>query len=246
MPASYGPAAPEDVAHPVMRMEWRDLTFLHWAYEPAVVHELLPSGLEPETYDGAAWVGLVPFRMVVRAPAGPALPWLSFFPETNVRTYVRGLDGRTGVWFFSLDAGRLPAVVTARATYRLPYFWSRMAVERGPDQVRYTSRRRWPGPAGAHSTVIVRPGAPWRPAELTAFDHYLTARFRLYAALPGMIAYSRAAHPPWPLQRAEVLRLDESLVTAAGLPRPVGAPVVHYSDGVEVRVSVPRPAGGRG
>ena len=105
------------------------LTFLHWRYPPETVQALLPDGLEVETFDGVAWVGLIPFLMDrVRPRWLPPVPWLSRFPETNVRTYVRGPDGRTGIWFFSLDAARLPAVLAARVGFGLPYYWSEMSV----------------------------------------------------------------------------------------------------------------------
>src|SRR5437764_4088089 len=111
-----------------MRMRWSEVTFLHWTYEPDRVQRLLPPGLTAETFDDSAWVGLVPFRMTVRASRGPAVPWVSFFPETNVRTYVRAVDGSTGIWFFSLDAAQPGAVVTARSWLGPPYEWARMAV----------------------------------------------------------------------------------------------------------------------
>ena len=113
-----------------MVQHWEELTFVHWRYPADVVQKALPAGLEVETFDGSAWIGLVPFAMRVRLPGSPSVPWVSEFPETNVRTYVRGPDGERGIWFFSLDAARLGAVVTARTTYRLPYFWSRMRVVR--------------------------------------------------------------------------------------------------------------------
>src|SRR5512135_1436091 len=143
-----GGEPPEPVKRPLMQMSWHTLTFLHWPYEPAWVQALLPPGLTAQTFDGRAWVGLVPFEMVVRWPGGPAVPWLSRFPETNVRTYVTGPDGTTGVWFLSLDAARLPAVAAARAGWGLPYYWNaQMSVVRRGDRVRYQSRRSWPWPA---------------------------------------------------------------------------------------------------
>src|SRR4051812_46149326 len=111
----------EPVRRPVMRQRWENLTFLHWRYRVADVRPLLPAGLEPDVYDGEAWVGLVPFRVRgLTLPKAPAVPWLSTFPETNVRTYVIDRTGRRGVWFFSLDAARLPAVAGARLLYGLP------------------------------------------------------------------------------------------------------------------------------
>src|SRR6266545_3145162 len=164
MPAPLAAA----VRRPVMLQHWRRLTFLHWPYPPPAVQALLPPGLEVETFDGAAWVGLVPFLMDgVRPPGVPPLPWASRFPETNVRTYALGPDGRGAIWFLSLDAARLGAVLTARASYALPYFWSRMSVGSGAppdpgvtgaagpapagprvDRLAYRGRRRWPRPAG--------------------------------------------------------------------------------------------------
>jgi uncharacterized protein YqjF (DUF2071 family) len=214
---------------------WECLTFLHWPYDLDLVQRLLPDGLTVEPYNGAAWVGLVPFRMTVRAPGTPPVPWASTFAETNVRTYVRGPDGRTGVWFLSLDASRLGAVVAARTTFRLPYYWSRMRAGRRGDTARYVSTRRWPGPRGARNEVEVTVGAP--VAAPTAFENYLTARFSLYD--PGL-RRAQAHHEPWPLRRATVRRLDPGLLTAAGLPAPTDEPTTHWSDGVEVRIGPPR------
>ena len=141
---TFGPDCPLVVDRQVMTNHWLNLTFLHWQYSAEVVQAMLPAGLTVETFDGAAWIGLVPFEMVVSLPHRGPVPWLSRFPETNVRTYVRAADGSTGVWFLSLDASRLPAVATARTTYRLPYFWSEMSVRSRTGHVDYASRRRWP------------------------------------------------------------------------------------------------------
>jgi uncharacterized protein YqjF (DUF2071 family) len=219
----------------VMRQEWRRLTFLHWPYDPDVVQRLLPDGLTVETYDDMAWVALVPFEMMATTAHGPAWPWASHFWETNVRTYVRGPDGRTGVWFLSLDASRLGAVVTARAGYGLPYFWSRMRLVETADTFLYATERRWPRPV-ARSLVQVRVGEQWSPDELTQRDHYFTARFALWANTPRGLRWTPAEHAPWPLRRATLLRLDDELVTATGLPAPVGEPVLHHSAGVVVRI----------
>ncbi len=223
-----------------MLHRWDRLTFLHWSYPAVVVQDLLPNGLEVETFDGSAWVGLVPFFMEVRPPRGPRVPWLLEFPETNVRTYVRGPNGETGVWFFSLDAARLAAVVTARITYRVPYFWSKMSVTRQGDVMEYSTVRRWPGPRRASSSTRVEIGPQYSPDELTPFDHYLTARFSLFGTWGQQLLYARAEHEPWVLYRAEAPLVQDDLVAATGLPRPPGSPVVHWSPGVDVRVGFPK------
>jgi uncharacterized protein YqjF (DUF2071 family) len=177
----------------------------------------------------------------LRTPVAPAPPWFTSFPETNVRTYVVGPDGREGLWFFSLDAARLEPVLVAQSTYRLPYKWSAMTVERDGSTIRYRSRRRWPGPTPATSAITVDVGDPLAPKELGEFDHYLTARWQLYTTLGPVLARSTVEHEPWPLHRATVRELDSNLVTAAGLPAPSADPVVHWSPGVRTRISALRP-----
>ncbi|HEX8630691.1 MAG TPA: DUF2071 domain-containing protein, partial [Catenuloplanes sp.] len=130
----------------VMIHEWRLMSFLHWSYPTEVIAPLLADGLSAHTHDGLAWVSMTPFEMRdVRPPGLPPLPWLSRFPETNVRTYVRGPDGGVGIYFFSLDAARLPAVLAAQASLRLPYRWTDADIRVADGTVTYRGRRRWPG-----------------------------------------------------------------------------------------------------
>ncbi len=222
-----------------MYHRWNWIAFLHWRYPPAVVQPMLPAGLAVETFDGSAWIGLTPFRMEgVRPPLVPAVPWLSRFPEVNVRTYVRDGRGRSGIWFLSLDAARLPAVLAARAGYRLPYFWSDMAVRVAGDHVAYRCRRRLPGPRGARCDADVVLGPPLAESARDELAHFLTARFRLFTVIAGRLAAAEAQHPDWPLHHAELRRLDQDLVQSAGLPPPAGQPLVHASPGVPVRVGM--------
>jgi uncharacterized protein YqjF (DUF2071 family) len=236
-----GPEPTVDVARAVMAMHWDTLTFLHWPYEPAVIQQLLPPGITVQTFEGRAWVSLVPFGMRITLPHAPMAPWLSTFPETNVRTYVTAADGTEGIWFFSLDASRLAAVAFARVSYGLPYIWSTMSFTRAGDVVTYQCERRRAGRDGVHasSAVAVRIGERYRPDELGPLDHFLSARWRLYSRWHGMVLGAHARHEPWPLQRAEVLHLADDLVVADGLPRPTGDPIVHYSESVSVRVGPP-------
>ncbi len=116
-----------------------------------------------------------------------------------------------------------------------------MRLSETPDRVDYTSRRRAPGPRGAGGTVIVRPGQLVPPGDVTELEHFLTARWRLFShSKGGQLRSADAQHPPWPLQRCQVERCEDSLVAAAGLPQPEGEPLAHYSRGVEVRIGLPR------
>lgn len=230
---------PFSIDRPVMRQRWERLTFLHWSFDPADVQRLLPEGLDADLHDGVAWVGLVPFFMHVATAGGHQAPWASRFCETNVRTYVRDRHGRSGIWFFSLDAARLGAVAVARATYRLPYFWSAMQITSQNDDIAYQCRRRLPGPREATSDVRITIGDRHDAGDLSERDHFLTARWILYSSAGSRQRLARACHEPWPLHRAEATVVDDRLVTAAGLPVPQGAPLVHYSPGVDVTIGRP-------
>ncbi|WMX48298.1 YqjF family protein [Streptomyces roseicoloratus] len=237
-PVSVDP--PHGPAVTLLTQSWLDVTFLHWAVDPAEVAPLLPPGTVPDTFDGAAHVGLVAFRM---HRAGwfrlPGLPYLGSFPETNVRLYSVDEHGRRGVVFRSLDASRLLPVAVGRWVFRLPYVWSGMAVRRDGDVVTYRSRRRLPGPRDARSALAVRIGA--RVEEPTPLEHFLTARWALHASFLGRVRYLPNVHPRWPLHRARLLSCDETLTAAAGLTRPQDPPVsVLYSPGVPVRFLPPR------
>ena len=239
--AAADPASicPFTVDAPVMRQRWERLTFVHWSYGPAIVQRLLPPWLRADTFGGMAWVGLVPFFMRVATAGGHRAPWVSSFCETNVRTYVLDPQGRPGIWFFSLDAARAGAVAVARATYRLPYYWSRMRLATRGDEVVYWCQRRWPGPRPVTSRVRISVGEQFGAGELDDRDHFLTARWVLFSSAGARHRFARAYHPPWPLYRAQVVMADDHLVAAAGLPPPRGEPLVHYSPGVDVKIGRP-------
>ncbi len=214
-----------------MLQRWRYLTFLHWRFEPAMIRGLIPEGLSLDTFDGSAWLALTPFLLTdLRLPFLPAFPWISHFAETNVRTYVRGPDGEGGVWFFTLEASRLLAVLAARAFFRLPYRWARMSVRRERNQLSYKSIR-WLGP-GANNLVI-QPGQPVRAGDL---ENFLTARYRLYTTFQGRLAYGQIFHDVWPLHHAQIVHFEQDLFRHSGVPQPPGEPHVLYSPDLEVRI----------
>jgi uncharacterized protein YqjF (DUF2071 family) len=148
---------------------------------------------------------------------------------------VGGPDGKPGVWFFSLDAARMPAVIAARLAYGLPYAWSRMRVELAGRRRTYTSTRLWPNPRG-RTLIEVEAAGPIEPGGLETF---LTARFRLYSFRFGRLTSAEVDHPPWPLETARLIRAEQTLTAAAGLPDPASPPHVLFSPGVDVRVGAP-------
>jgi hypothetical protein len=231
------PTCPEPVRRAVMKNRWRWLTYLHWPFDPAVVQALLPGGLRVDTLDGQAWVGLIPFQMQVAAPGLPPVPYLSTFPETNVRTYVVGPDGRPGVWFFSLDAARLPAVAVARGWFGLAYRWASMRIEGNCRRILYASVRRERPAASCRVEVDVGDGIG--PDEMSDLDHFLVSRWRLYSVWRRDLVLGRIEHAPWTLRAAELVDLRQDMLEAAGLPQPTVAPLVRYAPGVDVRIAPP-------
>ena len=235
---------PEIPAAPLVRPAallhvWEDLSFIHWPYDPEAVQRLLPAGLVADTFEGAAWVGIVPFHVTITPPMIPALPWVSHFEEMNVRTYVRDASGSSGVWFISLDAARLGAVGVARSTYRLPYTWAKMTFTKVDDLAVYRCARRGRG-ARPSCDLVVRVGPRISPRDMTPLDHFLTTRWRFYCHLRRGLAEAFVDHEPWPLRSARVVRSTEDLVSATGLPEPAGDPVVHFSERVDVRMGFPK------
>ncbi len=228
---------------PLLTMHWLDLAFLHWPVDPAAAAAHMPPGVRPDTFGGVTYVGLVAFRMHGVGLLGlPGLPYLGSFPETNVRLYSVGPDGRRGVVFCSLDAARLLPTMVGRAGVRLPYLWAGARVRRTGDVIAYASQRRWPR-AGARLRLRLRIGE--RLAEPSPLEQFLTARWGLHARWYGRTIYLPNEHPRWEIHHAEVLALEENLVAAAGLPAPAGAPVsVLYAPGVPARAGLPRPAAG--
>jgi uncharacterized protein YqjF (DUF2071 family) len=231
-----------------MRQEWRHLLFLHWPVEPRALERLLPQGLEVDTFEGAAWIGLVPFTILPTRPPVLPLPVLPSFHEVNLRTYVRWRGGDPGVFFFSLDAASRIAVAGARTWYRLPYHFARMRMIRegtcetgGEFRIRYESNRLWPGPLPARCTLRYGPiPGLLAPATPGTLDHFLVERYLLYTVSRGRLRRARVAHAPYSLRPAAFDSLDETLSRAAGLPGPSsGDRLAHYSPGVSVDIFAP-------
>jgi uncharacterized protein YqjF (DUF2071 family) len=226
-----------------MRMSWHDLCFLHWRVDTSALAPLLPAGLELETFDGSAWIGVVPFHMTDVSPRGlPRLRRLADFAELNVRTYVTA-GGKPGVWFFSLDATQPLAVRMARAFFHLAYVDARISSRRTGDVVRYTSVRTHLGAGVAELDVRYRPtGPPARSAPGT-LEHFLTERYCLYAASRrGQVLRQEIDHDPWPLQPAEAEVARCTMTRPLGLDLGDEPPLAHFAERLDVVAWLPRRA----
>jgi uncharacterized protein YqjF (DUF2071 family) len=225
---------PDD--RPAGFQRWRTLAFLHWEVAADAVAALLPEGLAVDTFEGRAYVGVVPFTMKDVSPWwSPSVPGVSDFHELNVRTYVHA-RGEPGVWFFSLDAASSIAVLAARIGWHLPYHRASMELDEAFGEVRYDSRRRWPGPKPAELALRYRIGEPLGAAVPGTFEHFLIERYLLFACAGSGLWRGQVHHRPYLLHRAQVREVRESVVAACGLPATRGPPHVLFSPGVDVDV----------
>lgn len=231
---------------------WSDIVFVHWAMDPAAISALLPPELEPELFEGRAYVGLVPFRMSgIRPVCFPAVPGLSSTLETNVRTYVkrRGVASEPipAVWFFSLEAQSSLAIRLARWAYGLPYFKASMDLTTtylsdGSRRFLARSVRKWPTPVPATSLVEAQfsPNATATRTEPGTLEHFLVERYALYALRNKRLVYAQVRHAPYQISSGRLIAVDTSLVTAAGLPAPPRheSALVHRAEELRVKIGV--------
>ena len=227
-----------------MYQQWHDLLFAHWALPPEVVRHLIPPELELDTFQGEAWIGVIPFWMSsVRFRWLPPIPTSGTFPELNVRTYVRApkQPDKPGVYFFSLDAGSLLAVLGARAGAGLPYFWADMRAEAVGEGIRYRSvRRQRPRPAEFRARY--RPTGPVSQNK-TDLERFVTERYCLYGVRRRRVHRVQIHHLPWPLQPAEAEFEVNGMARIHGIELPSQQPILQFSKFLEVHIFAPEEVG---
>jgi uncharacterized protein len=226
----------------LMGQTWYDLLFAHWALAPELIRPLIPTPLEVDEREGRAWLGVTPFCVAGLRGRGMApLPWLSRFLELNVRTYVR-YDGVPGIYFLSLDAARLAAVVAARRGYRLPYFQADMSAQRAGQRVGYRSVRIDSSGPPAEFRAGYGPSGPRLPIEDGSLERWLSERYCLYVVDDrGRTLRADIHHSPWPLQPA-VARIDVNTMAAPLGVTLQGDPLLHYSARQDVLIWPLEPA----
>ena len=220
---------------PVMRQTWHDLLFAHWPIPAETMQRLLPANLPVDTFEGQAWVGVVPFRMSgIQLRGLPVVPLTSSFAELNVRTYVKVGD-RPGVFFFCLDASNPLAVEVARRWYHLPYFRAKMAVKGVSNEIEYSSRRTHRGVFPARFEATYGPTAEVNLTRPGTLESWLTERYALYATDRRERVYrGEIHHRQWPLQPAQAdIRLN-TMAEAHGISLPATDPVLHFSRRLDV------------
>lgn len=220
---------------------WNHLLFLHWRVDPGSLQDLLPDGLQIETFDGAAWLGLVPFSMErVRPWWSPPVPGISWFLETNVRTYVRDVDGRTGVWFFSLDANHRLAVAVARRFWNLNYVRAELCLQMDGGEFHYKGRRVDDPATDYEITATPASSGTLLQAESGTLEHFLLERYHLFSRSPGgNYFYGQVHHEPYSFCSVASLTVRQKMLSANGVDVAADAEPDHaaYSPGVDVLVS---------
>jgi uncharacterized protein len=226
----------QGVTRPVMYQRWSDLLFLHWRWDADDLQKCLPPGLWVDRYQNEAWLGIVPFFMKrVRPRFLPALPWLSWFQELNVRTYVHDANGVPGVWFFSLDCDQPLAVHMAQALFGLPYFHSKMSHHE--DSTKYLHFRCQRHGQDHFSQFKYRLAPTSRVAEVGSLDFFLAERYVLFTQTRKGLYYGKVAHEPYPLSAADVHQYDEITLSWDGFTT-TNRPPDHVigSHGVDVKI----------
>jgi uncharacterized protein YqjF (DUF2071 family) len=216
-----------------MRQTWHDLLFAHWPLPTEAMRPLVPAQLTLDTFDGQCWVGVVPFHMSgIRRRGLPAMPGLSRFPELNVRTYVT-YGAKAGVYFFSLDAANLPAVLAASAFYNLPYFHADMTTQDRGGVIHYVSRRYR---AAAEFRGRYHPTSEVRLAAPGSIEHWLTERYCLYTTHRGQLYRGEIHHAQWPLQTAEAELETNTVAAARGVSLPDTTPHLLFARELDVLI----------
>lgn len=206
----------------VMGQTWDDLLFAHWRVDASALRPHVPERLSIDEHDGSAWLGLTPFVVSgLRARGTLPLPYVSSFRELNVRTYVT-LDGKPGIWFFSLDASSRGAVLAARLLYRLPYFHAEISFDRSDERVLYECvRNEQKTFSGAYRGL----GSPAPPAP-GSLEHFLVERYCLYAQHRAQLFRAEIHHRPWPVEAAEA-SIDLNTMPPGGISVDA-TPVAHF------------------
>jgi uncharacterized protein YqjF (DUF2071 family) len=218
-----------------MEQGWYRLLFAHWALPVSQLRVLVPDELEIDTSDGNAWISLTPFEARVRPRGLGSIDKLWSFPELNCRTYVR-YGGIPGIYFFSLDAGSLLAVLGARMLYRLPYFHSKMEIDTVNSEIHYRCERTL---SSASFYAKYEPTSTASRAVTGTIEHWLTERYCLYTVTRKSVLRAEIHHLPWDLQDVTAKFYQNTIATAARLSLSASPDLVQYAERQEVLIWPP-------
>lgn len=219
----------------IMAQTWKHLLFAHWKIPASILRPMIPPEIELDTYNGEAWLGVVPFLMTgVRLRGFAPMPGTATFPELNLRTYVNH-NGKPGVWFFSLEAANPLAVMVARLTFNLPYFNAKMSLQQSDNTISYRSHRTHSDAKSAEFIAKYQPIAPVKTYDAASLDRWLTDRYVLYSVnRKGQVFIGHIMHLPWGLQAAEATIERNTIAEASGINLSDEQPLLHYVEQLDV------------
>lgn len=197
----------------VVRMQWHDLLFCHWAVEPRKVEPLVPKGFPLHLAHGEAWVSTVAFHMSdVGLRGAVGVPGHRAFTELNLRTYVEH-DGLAGIHFLSIDATSKLMVRFLRTFFHLPYVDAEARV-RGDRHIDYQVRRlEGPQLFDATATPV---GDPKRCGS--SLDRFLTERYALFTrSKDGRLYRGMVRHDPYLVQPVDVVVRSNTFLDGFGV-----------------------------
>ncbi|MEW6159803.1 MAG: DUF2071 domain-containing protein [Verrucomicrobiota bacterium] len=224
---------------PISEQTWCRLLFLHWPWNPERLRSHIPGGLELDLHHGQAWITITAFSISDFKPkSGPAIPGLSSFHETNVRTYVHH-EGVPGVWFLSLDASKTIPAMAARFFLGLRYLKANIRAATREGLHSYALKRNMPGAAPADFKARWRAGRELKDPALGSREFFLVERYCLYSVQGSHLLRMRIYHPPWDLYEAEPLQFASTLIQALGLPEPEHEPLAHHGATRHVQLWAP-------
>jgi len=210
-----------------MEQVWEDLLFLHWPIEEALIRPLIPEGLEIDTFEDKAWIGITPFRLTgLRLMSLPPIPGFSEFNEINVRTYVLH-EGKPGIWFFSLDASKVIPAMGARVFFGLPYYSAEIEFLKAEREFRFAMRRNLA--TDTHFRGQWSQGVRLRAPDTDSLAFFLIERYALFAQAAGGLNMTRIYHHPWILEEVTKVSYESTLISSLGLPEPKSEPLAHFS-----------------
>lgn len=204
--------------------EWNNAVFLHWEVELEELNKFVPSELEIDLFGGKAWVSLVAFTMEKIRPKNlPSFPPVSDFDEINIRTYVKS-NGKTGVYFLSIEGGTSLSCKVAKRISELPYRYSKMNRQKGL----YESTN-----SEFEDRLTLEYQIGNSKENKTELDKWLTERYALFQDTDQAINEFEIHHLEWPINEIDIKRIELKYLRFKGLI--TNTPdLSHYSQGVKV------------
>lgn len=223
---------------PLMRQNWENLLFLHWAFDPKALAPLIPLPLELDLFEDKAWLGITPFRVTgMKLSALPEIPGFTAFEELNVRTYVH-YKGMPGVYFLSLDVSKFIPAIGVRMFYGLPYFHANIETSRRANEFTFDLSRTSPREAHFHAHWMK--GIRLQDPSLDSLAFFLVERYALFTVQNNKVEMTRIYHHPWILDEARVLKTTSTMLNPLGLTDPASEPLAHFSSVGNVEIWPPQ------